>query len=157
MKHLQPTLLCLLLALPGCATAYTPAASPRVTLTPAGIYKDGQRVGTLTYGAPDAVKGNPYAESEADLGKTLSIAGWVFQVGALGTIGASAAVAAQDNNESKQGLVLGLLVGALAASFIGDGLWIAGNTHSLNAINIYNDGLTSAPSASGSSAARTVR
>jgi len=135
----------MLLALTGCAVAYEPAASPRVTFTTSGVYKNGQKVGTLPYGTPDAVNGNAHAESEANLGRTMNIAGWVFQVGGLGTLGAGAAIAAGDTGNSKQGLVTGLFVGALAASLIGDCLWIAGNTHSVNAINIYNDGLNPAP------------
>jgi hypothetical protein len=136
-------LVCILVPLTGCATAYEPAASPRVTFTTAGVYKDGQHVGTLPYGTPDAVKGNPRAESEADLGQSMSTAGWVFQAGALGTLTAGTVLAYKD--DTKPELALGLLIGALAASLIGDLLWAASHTHSVNAINIYNDGLSPAP------------
>jgi hypothetical protein len=135
-------LVCMFLALTGCATAYEPAASPRVTLTSAGIYKDGQHVGSLSYGTPDAVKGNARAESEASLGKNLSIAGWVFQVGAVGGLVTGAVVA---SNTTKQDVPTGLILGALTVSLIGDAMWLAGSTHSVNAINIYNDGLSLTP------------
>ena len=139
------TFVCALFSLTGCAQVYAPVASPRVTLTSAGVYKNGMNVGSVPYGTPDAVKGSARAESEASLGRSMNIAGWVFQVGGLGTLGADAAIAAGDKDNSKQGLVTGLLVGALAASLIGDSLWIAGNTHSVNAINIYNDEINPAP------------
>jgi hypothetical protein len=145
MRALQPALVFVLLALTGCAQAYAPAASPRVTFTTDGVYKNGTKVGSLSYGTPDAVRGSARAESEAELGRSMNIAGWVFQIGGLGTIGAGAAIASGDKDDSKQGLAIGLLVGGLAASLIGDGLWISGNTHSVNAINIYNDELKPTP------------
>jgi hypothetical protein len=145
MKAFQLTFVCVLLALTGCAQAYAPVASPRVTFTTAGVYKNGMNVGSLAYGTPDAVKRSARAESEANLGRSMNIAGWVFQIGGLGTLGAGAAIAAGDKDGAKQGLVTGLLAGALAASLIGDVLWITGNTHSVNAINLYNDELNPAP------------
>jgi hypothetical protein len=145
VKAFQSTFVCVLLGLTGCAQAYAPVASPRVTFTTVGVYKNGMNVGSLPYGTPDAVKGSARAESEANLGESMNIAGWVFQIGGAGTFGAGIAIAAGDKNDSKQGLVTGLVVGALAASLIGDVLWITGNTHSVNAINIYNDGLNPTP------------
>lgn len=133
----------LVFALGGCATVYLPSASPRVTFTSAGVYKQGQRVGSLTYGTPDAVKGNAAAESEAKLGENLSIAGWVFQVGAGGGIVAGAVVASGDNANQQE--ATGIFLGALGLSLVGDALWLASTTHSVNAINIYNDGLSTAP------------
>lgn len=137
--------MCAILVLTGCAQAYSPVASPRVTFTTNGVYKNGMNVGSLAYGTPDAVRANARAESEANLGRSMNIAGWVFQIAGAGTLGAGAAIAAGDKDNSKPGLVTGVLLGALAASLVGDGLWLAGNTHSVNAINIYNDGLNPAP------------
>lgn len=145
MKPFELTFVGVILILTGCARVYAPVASPRVTFTTNGVYKQGMNVGSLAYGTPDAVKGNARAESEANLGRSMNTAGWVFQIGGAGTLGAAAVVATGDKDNSKQSLVTGLLLGALAASFTGDGLWIAGNTHSVNAINIYNDGLSPAP------------
>ena len=125
---------------------YEPAASPRVTITTGGIYKDGRHYGTLAYGTPEAVKGNPFAESEANLGKSMSTAGWILQAGAVGTFTTGVVLATKD--DTKAGVVLGLMIGTLAVSVIGDLLWIASDTHSVNAINIYNDGLGPAPQSS---------
>jgi hypothetical protein len=49
------------------------------------------------------------------------------------------------SNTAKPDVPTGFFLGALTASLIGDALWLASSTHSVNAINIYNDGLSPTP------------
>ena len=77
--------------------------------------------------------------------------GFVLDLFGLGSeIGAVAVAAHEDKehgDELPSGLVVGLVVGGVAAALAGSVMMIAGQPHVYDAINIYNDSVEVRPSA----------
>ena len=142
--------------LAGCSSSYEPARSPRIeTVVDGGqptFVKDGERVGSLTFGTGlvDAVQGNPRAEHHARVGRNLIVGGFVFELAGLGGEIGALAVLAHDRSQGEtqaSALAVGLLIGGLVATTTGIVMIFAGRPHLYDAINIYNDGVAGCPPA----------
>jgi hypothetical protein len=146
-----------LVLIQGCSSSYEPARSPRIETVIQGgqptFVKDGVHFGSQVWGTGlvDTVHGNPRAEHHARVGRNLIAGGFVLGLVGLGSEIAGIVVLAHDNNHqpdgSSSGLGIGLLVGGIAAALAGSVMIAAGQPHVYDAINIYNDGLDTRPSA----------
>ncbi|HET7542654.1 MAG TPA: hypothetical protein VFK05_22440 [Polyangiaceae bacterium] len=152
----------------GCSSSYEPARSPRIVTVIEGgqptFVKDGERVGSTTFGAGlvDAVQGNPEAEHHATVGRNLTVGGLVLSVVGLGAAVGGIVVVAQDaaatsNQHSSAGSAL--LLGGAVAMLVGSVVMLCGQPHIYDAVNIYNDGLDAAskPAPPGPRASYTSR
>ncbi|MEI9938815.1 MAG: hypothetical protein WDO69_16470 [Pseudomonadota bacterium] len=139
----------------GCSSSYEPARSPRIETVVDGGYptfvKDGAHFGSpaLGTGLVDAVRGNPRAEHHARVGRNLIVGGFVLDLVGLGTeIGGLVVLAHDQTGQSDapaSGLAVGLVVGGLVAVATGTVMIMSGQPHVYDAINIYNDGLSTQP------------
>jgi hypothetical protein len=146
-----------LVLMQGCSSSYEPARSPRIETVIEGgqptFVKDGVHFGSPVWGTGlvDAVQGQPQAEHHARVGRNLIVGGFVLDLFGLGSeIGAVAVAAHEDKehgDELPSGLVVGLVVGGVAAALAGSVMMIAGQPHVYDAINIYNDSVEVRPSA----------
>ncbi|HEX4341340.1 MAG TPA: hypothetical protein VH062_35775 [Polyangiaceae bacterium] len=145
----------LAVSLVGCgATSYEPANSPRISLvrTDEGLayVRDGRHFSTGVFGGGlvDAVTGNPQAESEARTAHSLTVGGFVCSLSALATVGAGVGLIATGHSTDTQTQVgIGLVAASLIPDIIASVLYANASGHSLDAINIYNDGVLRPPGA----------
>jgi len=148
-------LLVVCLATAGCATtAYEPVQSPRVSVVSNAYVRDGRKFEAgFASGLEEAVQGNARAESVASSAHGLMIGGFVVTIAGAAAVGAGAGVWAAGIEKDSAGNVhsklsnvaLGLALGGFAVELIGSALWNSGRAHELDAINIYNDGLSLRP------------
>jgi hypothetical protein len=155
-RRLRACLAGALLASPlvtGCASTYLPRPSPRVQMvtengSPA-LVKDGHSYSFNMFGGnlEDVVEGNPRAEAEARSFRTKTVTGFV-----LSTVGAVSAgigtgyfveneLAASPSTTVRTGSLTAAL-GGLVVSIVGSAIAGSAQPHLWNAINIYNDGLS---------------
>lgn len=146
MPPIQKTAACRVLALVvlatfGCASAYTPRPSHRISFIESGgavkLTHDSQSFGI--WDVDQAVASNPRAESEARSYVHRSTAGLVLDFAGLGMAltGASLGRSSTIRQDVGTGLVLGGLVTITAALV----LLVTGASHFYDAVNIYNDGV----------------
>ncbi|HZL19070.1 MAG TPA: hypothetical protein VFG23_15135 [Polyangia bacterium] len=125
----------------GCASAYTPRPSHRISFIESGgalkLTRDSQSFGI--WDVDQAVASNPRAESEARTYIHRSTAGLVLDVAGLGMVltGASLGRPSTTRRDVGTGLVLGGLV-TLTAALV---LLATGASHFYDAVNIYDDGV----------------
>ncbi len=158
-RRLRAPLAGALLASPlltGCATTYLPRASPRVQMvtengSPA-LVKNGQSYSLGVFGSnlEDVVAGNPEAEAEARSYHTKSVTGFVLST--VGLVSAGLGTGFLVDNELSSNPSSSIRTGSLTAALGGLVLSIVGSAvggsaqpHLWNAINLYNDGLPTAP------------
>jgi hypothetical protein len=125
----------------GCASAYTPRPSHRISFIESGgalkLTHDSQSFGL--WDVDQAVASNPRAESEARTYVHRTTAGIVLDVAGLGMAltGASLGRSSTIRQDVGTGLVLGGLV-TITAALVS---LVTGATHFYDAVNIYNDGV----------------
>jgi hypothetical protein len=135
----------------GCSSSYEPAKSPRIVTVVEGgqptFVKDGERLGPTQFGGglEDAVRGNPRAEHQARVGRTLTVGGLVVGVAGLGAIVGGAVLVAQDGASTGPAehstAASALLLSGAAVLLAGSVMMLCGQPHLYDAVNIYNDGL----------------
>jgi len=141
---------------PGCSTSYVPQKSPRVAVVQVGgvpsYVRDGKTYSGGIAGGEleEAVRGNPEAEQHARDYKSgmvsglLSVlAGGVAMAGGLGLLAADSA--SHDPDKGRQISGGAMLATGLAAYIAGLVLVSTAQPHLLDAINVYNDGVSPAP------------
>jgi len=150
-RHLQILVASLVMASIGCGqTSYTPARSPRVSITSNGFVRDGATYSSLT----DAVNGNARAEQEASLAESFAIGGVVcsfvgdatagFGLG-LELVGSQQGPDHQPRHPAMATTGVGLALGGLALAVVGITLLTHASAHQRDAVNIYNDGASATP------------
>jgi hypothetical protein len=138
-------------ALGGCASSYHPRPSPRIAMVPEGLEKDGRlySMGIFGPGISDAVRGNAQAEDEASSAQSKGVAGFVLSILGGVTVGSGAVIigaecGSSNNCQVSTGVLaasISLFVGGIVLGIISNSLYASSRAHTLNAINIYNDGL----------------
>jgi hypothetical protein len=117
-----------------------------------GYVRDGAKYNAVfASGLEQAVQGNPRAEEEASSAHGLMIGGFVLTIGGAATAGAGAALwasglrtdsAGNVHTSSQSNVGLGLALGGVLVECIGVALTGNGRARELDAINIYNDGVS---------------
>jgi len=137
----------------GCGTtAYEPARSPRIAMVSGAYVRDGTRYSAgFASGLEEAVRGNPRAEDEARSAHGLMIGGFVVTIAGATAAGTGAAVwatgvrtddAGKIHSTSQSNIGAGVFLGGFLVECIGVALSNSGRAHELDAINIYNDGVS---------------
>jgi hypothetical protein len=135
-------------AIGGCTT-YMPAPSPRIAEVSTGYVKDGTvtRYGAFGGALVDLVAGNPEAEAHARKYRGLMIGGFVCDLAFAGLVSGAATEFATDPTQSPGAPTIGygLIGGAAAMLGVAILLQTIAQADKLDAINLYNDGVSKAP------------
>ena len=127
----------------GCATAYTPRPSHRISFTESGgafkLTRDSQSFGI--WDVDRAVASNPRAESEARTYVHRTIPGLILDLAGVGLVVGGVELADWSASNTRRDVGASMVVGGVVSVAAALALLLTGLPHFYDAVNIYNDGL----------------